>query len=122
MFAVVSGFTRQPTARLRRPGLWGVSPAYLAKFDQLKEITSRTRNYRTYKILFRKSRGKPQIPHLAVLCQEIFSLEDLSDTIDSETNNVNFGKFWQEWQILDEYVLQCQERSSLFSDTLMITL
>ncbi len=114
VFALITGFTRSPVSRLKATH-WHLPGPFLTRLNALQELTSRNRNSRAYRVLFSRSRGKPQIPHLSVLCADVFALEDLSPTFDRETKNVNFEKFWNEWQLLTESVTECQALSAQYN-------
>jgi len=75
-FAIFSGLGMSQVYRLKQD--WAKLPSSTSsKMEQLRAFTDSSRNFRAYRTLFKSALGRPQIPHLAVICKDCFQVEEM---------------------------------------------
>lgn len=109
-YAILNGLTLTPIHRLQ--AAWkGLPTISKSTFTQLKVDLDTSRNFSAYRSAFNKASGI-KIPHLAVVCKDLFQLEEI-DTVTAGV--INWTKLMDCWEIMKKNFFDPQDELQVVS-------
>lgn len=114
LFGFAAGMAKSAIVRLMKGSL-GLSDSNRELWDNIRKITHPGKVH-AYRQLYATCAGAPQLPHLAVVCQDIFRYEDSNKPKDKQ-GYVNFMHFWLEYGILKKTIKACKHFASDYNLT-----
>lgn len=107
-YAILNGLTLTPIHRLQ--AAWkGLPSVCKSAFTQLKVDLDTSRNFSAYRNAFTKATGI-KIPHLAVVCKDLFLLEEI-DTVSAGV--INWTKLMDCWEIMKKNFFDPQDEPQI---------
>jgi len=98
--AILNGLLQSPLGPTRIKATWDkVSVKKKAQLEEIKVECDRKKNFSVYRANYAQASfaGKPCIPNLVVVLQDLYQLEELPTVLEN-TGHINWHKYGKEWR------------------------
>lgn len=106
--AILNGLLQSPLGPTRIKATWDkVSANKKNMLEEIKVECDRKKNFAAYRTAYTQAsfEGKPCIPNLVVVLQDLYQLEELPTVVEA-TGHINWHKYGKEWRQAQRVILK----------------